>query len=117
MKFQHKFVEYMPSALEEGILYISLEYSTASHKCPCGCGNRIVTPLTPVNWRLIFDGETVSLEPSVGNWSYACQSHYWITNNKIVWAKKWSKGKIERSRSEKRERESNYFGDNKFEDG
>lgn len=109
MKFQHKFVEYMPSVIEEGILYISIEYCTASHKCPCGCGNRIVTPLTPINWRLIFDGETVSLEPSVGNWSYPCESHYWITNSEVRWAEKWSKGKIDWSRQKKRDIEDQYF--------
>jgi len=113
MKFQHKFVEYMPSTLDEGILYISLEFCTASHKCPCGCGNRIVTPLTPVNWRMIFDGETISLEPSVGNWSYPCQSHYWITDNKIVWAKKWTKDKVDRSRKKKQKKEDEYFNHNK----
>jgi Family of unknown function (DUF6527) len=104
----------MPSNLEEGILYVSVEYCTASHQCPCGCGNRIVTPLTPVNWRLIFDGETVSLEPSVGNWSYPCQSHYWIRKNEIVWAEKWSKSKIEKSRQKKYEKENKYFNYGKF---
>lgn len=109
MKFRHKFVELMPPIIEEGIIYISIEYCTSSHKCPCGCGNRIVTPLTPINWRLIFDGDTVSLEPSVGNWSYPCESHYWITNNEIVWAEKWSKNKIKKSRQEKLDREDEYF--------
>lgn len=29
-------------------------------------------------WTLIFDGDTVSLDPSIGNWSFHCQSHYLI---------------------------------------
>lgn len=103
----------MPQVIEEGIIYISIEYCTASHKCPCGCGNRIVTPLTPINWRLIFDGETVSLEPSVGNWSYPCESHYWIINNEVRWTEKWTKRKIERSREKKRSEEDDYFEDRK----
>lgn len=114
MKLEHKFVEYMPSVIEEGIIYISVEYCTASHKCVCGCGNRIVTPLTPINWQLIFDGETISLEPSIGNWSYPCESHYWITNNEIVWSTKWSKKRIERSRKEKLDSEREYFNRKDF---
>lgn len=29
---------------------------------------------------------TVSLAPSIGNWSFACKSHYWITGNEVRWA-------------------------------
>ena len=101
----------MPPVIEEGIIYISIEYCTASHKCPCGCGSRIVTPLTPINWRIIFDGESISLEPSVGNWSYPCESHYWIRNDEIIWAEKWSKKKIEKSRNKKRDSENRYFNE------
>ena len=81
---QHKFVEFIPESLEEGVLYITLEYSTALHKCICGCGNEVVTPLSPNDWKLIFDGKTVSLYPSIGNWRFPCRSHYWIEKNQIV---------------------------------
>jgi hypothetical protein len=91
----HSFVEFMPSELEQGTLYISIEYATASHLCACGCGNRVVTPISPADWQLIFDGDSVSLYPSIGNWQFPCQSHYWIRNNAIVWAGKWSNKKIE----------------------
>lgn len=113
MIFQHKFVEFIPKEIEEGILYISMEYCTASHKCPCGCGSRIVTPLTPINWTLTFDGDTVSLEPSIGNWSYPCQSHYWIKRNQVEWAPTWSKERIQRSWKFKRSREEGFFKGNK----
>jgi hypothetical protein len=86
---QHKFVEFIPDTLEEGILYITLEYATALHKCACGCGNEVVTPLTPKDWKLIFDGKTVSLYPSIGNWRFPCRSHYWIENNQIIDANRW----------------------------
>ena len=26
----------------------------------------------------------MSLWPSIGNWKYACRSHYWITENRII---------------------------------
>jgi hypothetical protein len=83
---QHKFVEFIPSEIEENVLYISIEYDVAKHKCACGCGAIIVTSLSPARWRLTYDGETVSLSPSIGNWSHPCKSHYFITNDKVVWA-------------------------------
>jgi hypothetical protein len=89
-----EFVEFVPKELEEGVLYISIPYRTAVHRCACGCGSRITTPIRPHQWRLTYDGESVSLSPSIGNWSYPCQSHYWIARNDIAWSKKFSKEKI-----------------------
>jgi hypothetical protein len=80
----HEFVDYMPDVPQEGTLYISIRFATAIHKCCCGCGNEVVTPLSPTDWKLIFDGDTVSLDPSIGNWSFPCQSHYWIRRNNVV---------------------------------
>lgn len=54
--------------------------------------------LNPKDWKLTYDGETVSLHPSIGNWSFNCQSHYWIRHSKVVWSEKWSKKKIEFNR-------------------
>ena len=64
----HEFVEFIPSELQEAVLYVSIPYATAVHQCACGCGNKVVTPISPVDWQLLFDGETVSLTPSIGNW-------------------------------------------------
>ena len=93
-KLAHKFVEFIPDALDEGVLYVSLTYGTVSHRCCCGCGREVVTPLTPTDWKLIFDGETVSLYPSIGNWNFPCRSHYWITHNHVEWAEDWSEWRI-----------------------
>jgi len=41
-----EFVDAVPAAREEGKLYISLKYRTAIHSCLCGCGMKVVTPLT-----------------------------------------------------------------------
>src|SRR5688572_6733460 len=92
------FVEDIPDLLSDGHLYISIQYATVLHKCPCGCGHEVVTPLSPTDWRLVFDGETVSLEPSIGNWSFPCQSHYWITRSQVRPAPKWSHERIEAGR-------------------
>ncbi|WP_214762898.1 DUF6527 family protein [Exiguobacterium sp. s146] len=93
---KHKFVEFIPSDIEEGTLYISIEYDVAKHKCACGCGSDIVTSLSPAQWRLIYDGETVSLQPSIGNWNHECRSHYFITNNKIQWSTSMSQHEIQK---------------------
>ena len=75
----HRFVEYMPDSLDEGIVYMSMRFATVLHLCCCGCGNEVVTPLDPTEWQMTFDGRSVSLSPSIGNWSFDCQSHYWIS--------------------------------------
>lgn len=89
----------MPAPLEPQTIYISVEYATCQHLCMCGCGEKVITPLTPTDWRFTFDGETISLDPSIGNWSFDCQSHYWIEQSRVFWARKWSKEKIETNRA------------------
>ena len=95
---EHEFVELIPSEKKEGIIYISIPFATSTHKCACGCGEIVVLPIRPTEWELTWDGETVSIYPSVGNWSLPCQSHYFITKNKIVWMKKWSTSQIKEGR-------------------
>jgi hypothetical protein len=90
------FVEFVPKVLEPGVLYISEKYKTASHLCACGCGEKVVTPLSPVDWQLRKEGGLVSLSPSIGNWSYACRSHYWIRRNRIAWSYAMSDSQIAR---------------------
>jgi hypothetical protein len=82
----HEFVEHIPDEVATGILYVSIPFATAIHLCCCGCGEEVVTPLSPTDWSLTFDGVSVSLHPSIGNWSFACQSHYWIKRNEGAWA-------------------------------
>lgn len=92
--FEARFVEFIPSQLQAGLLYISEKYSTASHLCACGCGSKVVTPLKPGGWRVIRQGDAVSLTPSIGSWSLPCKSHYWIRNNRVEWAPAWSEAEI-----------------------
>ena len=84
--FTHKFVDFMPERLQPDVIYVSLRFSLVSHQCACGCGEEVVTPLSPRDWQLIFNGETLSLYPSIGNWSFPCRSHYWIDQNRAVTA-------------------------------
>jgi hypothetical protein len=95
----HQFVEFIPDELEQGTIYISIRFATATHLCCCGCRNKVVTPIRPTDWKLIFDGKTISLDPSIGNWSFECKSHYWIRNNKVKWARRWSQKEIDAGRN------------------
>ena len=106
---QYKFVQFIPDVIEEGVLYISVEYCTAIHKCICGCGNEVVTPLSPTDWELCFDGKTVSLSPSIGNWSFECKSHYWIRKNRIYFARKLSNWEVAEGRKEYAKLKEKYY--------
>jgi hypothetical protein len=98
IKLKHKFVEFIPEDLEYGVIYVSIEYCTAVHQCACGCNNKVVTPFSKKDWKLSFDGESISLSPSIGNWSFECQSHYWVKNGHVDWADKWNSSRIEENR-------------------
>lgn len=98
LSLEHRFVRNVPRELEPGILYISMDYATAVHSCCCGCGDRVVTPFTPTDWRMTFDGESISLHPSVGNWNQKCRSHYVIQRGRVLEAGPWSQGQIEAER-------------------
>ena len=77
-RLAHCFVEHIPERLEAGVLYVSMEYATSAHSCCCDCGEEVVAPFTPTDWKMTFDGETISLRPSIGNWTLKCRSHYVI---------------------------------------
>jgi hypothetical protein len=82
--YEIQFVGYMPDAFKQGILYVSMRGKIVIHLCACGCGEKVVTPISPNDWKLTFDGETISLCPSIENWDFPCKSHYWIRNNRSV---------------------------------
>ena len=93
-----EFVGEIPSELEDGKLYVSIRYRTASHLCACGCGNKVVTPIKPPKWHLMYDGESVSLWPSIGNHQFECRSHYWVKNNQVRWMRPWTDKEIAEGR-------------------
>ncbi len=106
----HEFVEFVPERPRQGVLYVSLTYNTAVHTCCCGCGSEVVTPISPVDWSLRYDGESVSLSPSIGNYSFPCRSHYWITKGRVEWAPIPSMRKIEIDREADLRLRTEYFG-------
>jgi uncharacterized protein DUF6527 len=106
---KHEFVEYIPDDLKEGTVYVSIAFATVAHRCCCGCGNQVITPLSPTDWEITFDGKFISLYPSIGNWGFPCQSHYWIKRNRVKWAPRWSKKQIEAGRLNDRIVKERYF--------
>ena len=109
-RLTHEFVDYIPNVLEDGRLYVCVQFATVVHKCCCGCGREVVTPLSPTDWKLMFDGQTSSLDPSIGNWSFPCQSHYWITENRVEWARRWSHSEIDAGRARDRRMKAASYG-------
>ena len=106
----HRFVRTMPRQLDPGVLYISMDYATAVHSCCCGCGERVVTPFTPTDWRMTFDGETISLNPSVGNWNQKCRSHYVIQRGRVLESGSWSEAQVEAERRRDKRTKVAHYG-------
>lgn len=106
---EHRFVRNVPRELDPGLLYVSMDYATAVHACCCGCGDRVVTPFTPTDWRMTFDGESISLHPSVGNWNQKCRSHYVIQRNRVLEAGPWSSAQIDAERRRDKKAKAAYF--------
>ena len=56
--------------------------------CPCLCGSRIDANLmtsSHPHWRLIKDGDKVTLTPSLWQPSSRCGSHFFVRKNRFKW--------------------------------
>lgn len=93
-RLEHRFVAAAPEDLDPGVLYVSLEFDTVLHLCCCGCGSEIVTPLSPARWQMSYDGESISLWPSIGNWGLPCRSHYIIRRGQAIECRAWSDAEV-----------------------
>lgn len=90
-----------PKPLLPGIIYISHNYRVALHMCCCGCGEKVVTPLSAAEWQVNLHNGQVSLYPSVGSGT-ACRSHYWIEEGRVVWTAPMTSQQIARTRQNDR---------------
>lgn len=94
------FVDTIPKAeyIDEGHFYVSIKYGMTMHRCASGCGQLVPLPLSPVDWSIKYNGETVTLNPSVGNGVLSCNSHYRIVESEVVWSMGMSEAQIERQK-------------------
>jgi hypothetical protein len=102
-------VEFLPSDLEEDILYVSKKYKVAGHLCPCGCRSKIITPLGPTEWKYKERKGLPTLYPSIGNWQLPCRSHYWISDGEVHWSYQWTQNQIDAGADSEKERRKDYF--------
>ena len=65
--------------------------------------------MAPAEWKLTYDGRTISLAPSIGNWSFRCRSHYWIDEGSVRWAAGFSEDEVALVRQEARDRRAGYY--------
>jgi hypothetical protein len=107
--FQLRPVYYMPQDLEPGILYHSEEFKVAGHLCPCGCGNKVITPIGLNGWSFSQQKGAATLDPSLGNWELPCRSHYWIIKNQVIWADQWSSRQIKAGRKREEKKQKGYY--------
>lgn len=107
---EHRFVRSVPREIEPGILYVSMEYATALHSCCCGCGEQVVTPFTQTDWKMTYDGASVSLTPSIGNWQLPCRSHYFIRHGRVIEAEPWSAAQVKAEKRRDKAAKSRFYG-------
>jgi Family of unknown function (DUF6527) len=106
---EHRFVDDIPERLHPNILYVSMPYATAMHLCCCGCGREVVTPLAPAQWHMTFDGEAVSLHPSIGSWALPCRSHYFIRAGRVIPAPAWSEEEVKWGQERDKRARAEYY--------
>ena len=89
-KTKYEFVDDMllTGEMKDETVYVEEKYHMIGHLCPCGCREAVVIPYQhPGNhdgWELEIKDDLISLRPSILRMS-GCKSHYFITENKIIW--------------------------------
>lgn len=74
-------VEFIPNELQVGKFYYSEMYQTATHICPCGCGQHIPIPIKEGEWQ-ILNKEKLTVVPSFQQ-RMKCMAHYVITDGYV----------------------------------
>jgi hypothetical protein len=58
---------------------------------------------------MTYDGESVSLWPSIGNWNLRCRSLYIIDQGRIKWAESWSEAQVAAERRRDKAAKATYY--------
>lgn len=102
--FELRIVSRIPENLTPGLLYVCFDCNVVAHLCACGCGEKVILPIDPDFWSVAYDGETVSLRPSIGNYQFRCRSHYWIKNNQVIWVDDYAMPNKQKKHSRKKKK-------------
>jgi hypothetical protein len=65
---------------------------------------------------MTFDGVSISLWPSIGNWNFPCRSHYIVKANRIIEATPWSQTMVEAERERDKSAKAEYFARQQIQD-
>lgn len=106
-RFDLRSVQYMPTQLEPGLLYVAKTFGAAAHLCACGCGTIVRTPLN--RWSLVETEDGPTVVPSIGNWQEPCRSHYLIKRGKVIWVPKWTREEVVAGRQREQQRLRAYY--------
>ena len=59
---------------------------------------------------MTYDGQAISLWPSVGNWTLPCRSHYVVNDAVVIEARSWSDEEIAAERRRDRVAKGRHYG-------
>lgn len=85
------------------------QFQVAGHLCPCGCNEKVITPLGDIGWQYYKRKGKASLYPSLGNWELTCRSHYWIINARVEWSGLWTSEEVQQARESEKKALEKYF--------
>jgi hypothetical protein len=60
---------------------------------------------------LTYNGQNISLCPSIGNWGLPCRSHYWIRDGAVRWGRRYTAREIANNRARDRRDLQEHFGE------
>lgn len=58
---------------------------------------------------MAYNGETVSLHPSIGNWQLKCRSHYVIDRGRVIEAEPWTRSQVSAQQARDKRAKAAYF--------
>jgi hypothetical protein len=79
-------VHYIPENFDPGVFYYSEVYAIAGHLCPCGCGNKVITPIDADHWSYTQTDGKPTLYPCLENHHLPCNSTYWLIFGEVLWS-------------------------------
>ncbi len=80
----------VPDRVEKTIYVVGATPKWVIFDCPCNKNHRLKVPLmksVSPHWRLTRHGKTVSLSPSLSVADGPCDSHFWLRQNRVEWAR------------------------------